>query len=140
MALARLEMLVDVVSSRRPPTVQTGRAGRAVTARIGAGQHGRSGRTASTATAADVALQADTDRATATRRALSARTLSQINALILQRQLVTVGRMREQCSRAIGAVVGAGRCGVMIHVERNVGRTRLATRSIMSYLSVNSIL
>lgn len=96
-------MLMDVISARRPSAVQAGRAGRTVPARAAgaAGQHGRCGRTGAAATAAaaaaDRALQADADRAAAARRTLSAGTLSQIDTLILHRQLVTVG------SEAVGA-------------------------------------
>lgn len=94
MSLTCSVVMVQIVSSRGPSTVQTGRAGRTVSAGRRSRQDGRCGATAATPSA-DVALQSDTDRAAATRRTFTSWTLSQINALIFHRQLMTVIRMRK---------------------------------------------
>lgn len=75
MSLTGSVVMVQVVSSRCPSTVQTGGAGRAVPTGRGSRQDGRCG-AAATAASTDVALQTDTDRAAATRRTLTSWALS----------------------------------------------------------------
>ena len=99
-----------LVRSRRPSAVQTRRARRAVSARSTAG--------------AVVALEPNTCRAARARRTLPARALRQIDALVLERDLVSVSRVRQQ-------TIAASR--LMLH------RVRLG-RSVRSYLSVDTIL